>query len=100
MGTLEDKRIWFNCNIGEMATTKGGGSSRSASLTASRSTTDTTITASIRFSRMSTDAMLRKPCEIVTQNPEYPTHTVYDGDLAIALLNKYPPLYDHMLITP
>ncbi len=39
-------------------------------------------------------------CQIVAQNPEYPAHIVYEDDVAIAFLDKYPPLYGYTLIAP
>lgn len=39
-------------------------------------------------------------CQIVARNPEYPAHIVYEDDVTIAFLNKYPPLYGHTLIAP
>jgi hypothetical protein len=39
-------------------------------------------------------------CEIVAQNPDYPAHIVYEDAVAIAFLDKYPPLYGHTLIAP
>ena len=39
-------------------------------------------------------------CEIVARNPGYPAHIVYEDAVAIAFLDKYPPLYGHILIAP
>lgn len=39
-------------------------------------------------------------CQIVARNPDYPAHIVYEDDSAIAFLDKYPPLYGHILIAP
>jgi diadenosine tetraphosphate (Ap4A) HIT family hydrolase len=39
-------------------------------------------------------------CEIVARNPDYPAHVVYEDAVAIAFLDKYPPLYGHTLIAP
>lgn len=39
-------------------------------------------------------------CEIVKGNPEYQHHLVYENDIAIAFLNKYPPLYGYVLVCP
>jgi diadenosine tetraphosphate (Ap4A) HIT family hydrolase len=36
----------------------------------------------------------------VARNPEYPTHIVYEDDVAIAFLDKYPSLYGHTLVAP
>ena len=39
-------------------------------------------------------------CEIVAGNPDYRHHVVYEDDLAIAFLNKYPTLYGYTLVAP
>ncbi len=39
-------------------------------------------------------------CEIVAKNPEYAHHIVYEDDLAIAFLNKYPVLCGYTLVAP
>jgi len=39
-------------------------------------------------------------CEIVAGNPEYCHHVVYEDDVAIAFLNKYPTLYGYTLVAP
>jgi diadenosine tetraphosphate (Ap4A) HIT family hydrolase len=39
-------------------------------------------------------------CEIVAKNPEYAHHIVYEDDIAIAFLNKYPVLYGYTLVAP
>jgi diadenosine tetraphosphate (Ap4A) HIT family hydrolase len=39
-------------------------------------------------------------CEIVARNPEYPSHILYEDDVAVAFLDKYPPLYGHTLVAP
>jgi len=39
-------------------------------------------------------------CEIVAGNPEYTHHLVYDDDVAIAFLNKYPTVYGYTLVAP
>ena len=39
-------------------------------------------------------------CEIVARNPDYPAHIVYEDAVAIAFLDRYPPLYGHTLIAP
>jgi len=31
-------------------------------------------------------------CEIVARNPEYPAHIIFEDRVAIAFLDKYPPL--------
>ncbi len=37
-------------------------------------------------------------CEIAARNPAYPAHVVYEDDLALAFLDKYPALYGHTLV--
>ncbi len=39
-------------------------------------------------------------CEIVAGNPEYRHHIIYEDDIAIVFLNKYPPLYGYTLVAP
>ncbi len=39
-------------------------------------------------------------CEIVAGNPEHRHHIVYQDDLAIVFLNKYPTLYGYTLVAP
>ena len=39
-------------------------------------------------------------CEIVAGNPEYRHHIVYEDDLHIAFLNKFPTLYGYLLVAP
>ncbi|MBN1937801.1 MAG: HIT family protein [Anaerolineae bacterium] len=39
-------------------------------------------------------------CEIIARNPDYPAHIVYEDEVAIAFLDKYPPLYGHTLVAP
>ena len=39
-------------------------------------------------------------CQIVARNPEYPAHIVFEDDVAIAFLDKYPSLYGHTLVAP
>lgn len=39
-------------------------------------------------------------CEIVAGNPEYSHHVVYEDDIAIVFLNKYPTLYGYTLVAP
>lgn len=39
-------------------------------------------------------------CEIVKGNPEYQHHVIYEDDIAIAFLNKYPTLYGYVLVCP
>ncbi len=39
-------------------------------------------------------------CQIIGNNPDYPHHIVYEDDVAIAFLNRYPTLYGHTLVAP
>lgn len=39
-------------------------------------------------------------CQIVARNPDYPAHIVYEDDIAIAFLDKYPSLYGWTLVAP
>lgn len=39
-------------------------------------------------------------CEIVSGNPEYPHHIVYEDDAAIVFLNAYPTVYGYTLVAP
>jgi diadenosine tetraphosphate (Ap4A) HIT family hydrolase len=39
-------------------------------------------------------------CELVSGNPEFAHHVVYEDDDAIAFLNKYPVLYGYALVAP
>jgi ATP adenylyltransferase len=39
-------------------------------------------------------------CEMVARNPAYAHEIVYEDDIAIAFLNKYPPLYGYVLVAP
>jgi len=39
-------------------------------------------------------------CEIVAGNPEYHQHVIYQDDVVIAFLNKYPTLYGYVLVAP
>lgn len=39
-------------------------------------------------------------CEILKGNPEYRHHLVYEDDIAIAFLNKYPTLYGYVVVCP
>jgi len=41
-------------------------------------------------------------CEIVARNPnpQYTNYIVYEDDIAIAFLNKYPVLYGYTLVAP
>ncbi len=39
-------------------------------------------------------------CEIIKGNPEYRHHVIYEDDIAIVFLNKYPSLYGYILVCP
>lgn len=39
-------------------------------------------------------------CEIVAGNPRYRHHVVYEDDVTIVFLNKYPTLYGYTLVAP
>jgi diadenosine tetraphosphate (Ap4A) HIT family hydrolase len=39
-------------------------------------------------------------CERATGNPAYTHEIIYEDNLAIAFLNKYPVLYGYVLVTP
>ncbi len=39
-------------------------------------------------------------CKIIAGNPEYRHHIVYEDDIAIVFLNKYPTLYGYTLVAP
>jgi diadenosine tetraphosphate (Ap4A) HIT family hydrolase len=39
-------------------------------------------------------------CEMITGNPEYRHHIIYEDDSAIVFLNKYPVLYGYTLVVP
>ena len=39
-------------------------------------------------------------CEIVAGNPEYRHHVIYEDDVAIVFLNKYPTLRGYTLVAP
>ena len=39
-------------------------------------------------------------CEMVSGNPDYAHEIVYEDEVAIAFLNKYPPLYGYVLVAP
>ena len=44
-----------------------------------------------------------RPCfiyEMVARNPAYAPEIVYEDDVAIAFLNKYPPFYGYVLVAP
>jgi diadenosine tetraphosphate (Ap4A) HIT family hydrolase len=39
-------------------------------------------------------------CQIVARKPDYPAHIVYEDDIAIAFLDKYPSLCGWTLVAP
>ena len=39
-------------------------------------------------------------CRIIARDPDYPAHIVHEDEVAIAFLDKYPPLYGHTLVAP
>ena len=39
-------------------------------------------------------------CQIIERNPKYPAHIVYEDGVAIAFLDKLPPLYGYTLVAP
>lgn len=39
-------------------------------------------------------------CEIVAGNPDYPAHIVYQDDMVIAFLDKYPRVRGYTLVAP
>ena len=39
-------------------------------------------------------------CQILASNPEYQHHLVLEDEVAIAFLDKYPPLFGHTLVAP
>ena len=39
-------------------------------------------------------------CEMIAGNPAYAHEIVYKDDIAIAFLNRYPPLYGYVLVAP
>lgn len=39
-------------------------------------------------------------CDVITGTHEVPHHVVYEDDVAIAFLNRYPPLYGYLLVAP
>jgi len=39
-------------------------------------------------------------CELLAGNPAYRHHVVYDDEVAVAFLNKYPTLYGYTLVAP
>ena len=39
-------------------------------------------------------------CEMVAGNPDYRHHIIYEDDMAIVFLNKYPTLYGYTVVAP
>jgi diadenosine tetraphosphate (Ap4A) HIT family hydrolase len=39
-------------------------------------------------------------CELVAGNPAYAHEIVYEDEVALAFLNRYPPLYGYVLVAP
>ena len=39
-------------------------------------------------------------CEIIAGNPNYPAHIIYEDEVAIAFLDKYPTLLGRTLVAP
>ncbi len=39
-------------------------------------------------------------CQIVARHPDYPAHIIYEDDVAIAFLDKYPRNYGDLLVAP
>jgi diadenosine tetraphosphate (Ap4A) HIT family hydrolase len=39
-------------------------------------------------------------CQIIGNNPDYPHHIVFEDEVAIAFLNRFPTLYGHTLVAP
>jgi diadenosine tetraphosphate (Ap4A) HIT family hydrolase len=39
-------------------------------------------------------------CGIIARNPEFPAHIIFEDDVAIAMLDRYPVLYGHTLVAP
>ena len=39
-------------------------------------------------------------CEMIAGNPDYAHQIVYADEVALAFLNKYPPLYGYVLVAP
>lgn len=39
-------------------------------------------------------------CEMLTGNPDYQHHLIYENEIAVAFLNKYPTLYGYTLVAP
>jgi diadenosine tetraphosphate (Ap4A) HIT family hydrolase len=39
-------------------------------------------------------------CELVAGNPEYSHHVIYEDEISVAFLNRYPALFGHVLVAP
>jgi diadenosine tetraphosphate (Ap4A) HIT family hydrolase len=39
-------------------------------------------------------------CEMLSGNPEFQHHVVYEDDKTVAFLNRYPTLYGYVLVAP
>ena len=39
-------------------------------------------------------------CGIIARNPEFPAHIVYEDEMAIVFLDKYPKVYGYTLVAP
>ena len=39
-------------------------------------------------------------CELLAGNPDFAHYVVYEDDVAVAFLNRYPSLYGHTLVAP
>jgi diadenosine tetraphosphate (Ap4A) HIT family hydrolase len=39
-------------------------------------------------------------CEMLAGNPEFRHHIVYEDEIAVAFLNRYPTLYGYVLVAP
>lgn len=39
-------------------------------------------------------------CEMLASNPDYQHHIIYENEIAVAFLNRYPTLYGYTLVAP
>jgi diadenosine tetraphosphate (Ap4A) HIT family hydrolase len=39
-------------------------------------------------------------CEIVAENPDFPAHVVYQDNVVVAFLDRYPKMYGYTLVAP
>jgi diadenosine tetraphosphate (Ap4A) HIT family hydrolase len=39
-------------------------------------------------------------CEMLVGNPDYQHHIIYENEIAVAFLNRYPTLYGYTLVAP